>query len=97
MCSGLTLQATIEDCWERSQTKLGSSKDYPEEIDREDFSILSNNEQTNPLYASWTKVFVPYCDGGLHAGSKLATISYKGTDLHFRGANNTIAHFDYLQ
>ena len=43
MCSGLTLQATIEDCWKRAQTKLGSSKAYPEEISLEDFSVLSSN------------------------------------------------------
>lgn len=58
---------------------------------------MSNNEDTNPLYASWTKVYIPYCDGGLHQGSKQSPISFKGTNLYFRGANNTKAHFNYLQ
>lgn len=65
-------------------------------MDFDDFSVLSNDENANPLYASWTKVYVPYCDGSLHQGSKLSPISYKGSNLYFRGANNTIAQFNYL-
>ena len=60
------------------------------------FSVLSNDVDSNPMYWSWTKVFVPYCDGSLHQGSKIQPISYKGKNLFFRGANNTLAQFNYL-
>ena len=57
---------------------------------------MSNNEKNNPLYYSWTKVYIPYCDGVLHQGTREAPIDYKQTKLYLRGMNNTLAHFKYL-
>ena len=39
---------------------------------------------------------MPYCDGSVHQGSRLSPINYKDRDLYFRGSNNTLAHFAYL-
>jgi hypothetical protein len=41
-------------------------------------------------------VFVPYCDGSVHQGSKLEPITYKEKQIYFRGSNNTIALFNFL-
>lgn len=57
---------------------------------------MSNNQLNNPLYYDWTKVYIPYCDGVLHQGSKSAPIDYKGSKLYLRGMNNTFVHFEYL-
>jgi len=39
---------------------------------------------------------IPYCDGTFHEGTRKAGIDYKNTTLYFRGSNNTLTHFDYL-
>lgn len=90
MCSGMTLEQTLSDCVQRSKTPLGSSKLYELTIDLADFTIMSNLERVNPLYYNWTKVFVPYCDGVLHQGTRASSIPYQGTNLFFRGMNSTL-------
>lgn len=57
---------------------------------------MSNDEDVNPLYSTWTKIYIPYCDGVLHQGTKLNPIDFKGTQLYLRGMNNTLEHFKYL-
>ena len=37
-----------------------------------------------------------YCDGAFHQGNTKEPYSYKDTDLYFRGAVNTRAHFQYI-
>lgn len=75
---------------------MGSSNGYIQSRDFNEFTVLSNDESINPLYARWTKVYVPYCDGVLHQGSRNLSIEYKGTQLYLRGMENTRAHFAYL-
>lgn len=43
MCFGSDLASTIENCYNRSKTSLGSSKSYSQTKDLNDFSIMSNN------------------------------------------------------
>lgn len=59
-------------------------------------SIISGNKTTNPLYYDWNRVIIKYCDGSLHQGTRAAPVNYKNVDLYFRGANNTLQHFEYL-
>lgn len=80
----------------RSKTDLGSSIKYPQTKDLNHFTIMSNLKNVNPLYWTWTKVYIPYCDGVVHHGTKFNPISYKGTQLYLRGMNNTLLHFSYL-
>ena len=94
-CGGLNISATIESCYERSMTKLGSSKEYAPTINSQG-GILSMSNTTNPHFWNWTKVFVPYCDGSFHQGSRREGVNYKNTTLYFRGSNNTLEHFKYL-
>lgn len=37
-----------------------------------------------------------YCDGSMHQGNNPDSVRYKDTELYFRGAVNTRAHFKYL-
>ena len=37
-----------------------------------------------------------YCDGATHLRTRDEPISYKGKNLYFRGTNNTMEHFRYL-
>lgn len=53
--------------------------------------MLSDN--SNNFLASATKIFLKYCDGSGHQGSKTNGIAYKDTILYFRGHNITIAQF----
>ena len=85
----------LDYCYKRSFTNLGSSSGYPKERSFDSFSYLSSDAEVNP-FKNWNKIFVPYCDGGLHQGSRLEPIKYKDSSLYFRGANNTLAHFAYL-
>lgn len=40
----------------------------------------------NPLLASFTQVYVRYCDGGYYSGERMAPVTYNGNStLHFRG------------
>ena len=93
-CSGFNLEQTLESCYQRSKTDLGSSKDYKDEI-----IVHGGYLSTDPSlskFASWTKVIIMYCDGSLHQGSNPSPVKYKDIELYFRGADNTRSHFKYL-
>jgi hypothetical protein len=93
MCGGQSLSEAIDSCYNRSLTSLGSSKKYAPTKDSNAVALLSFDEDINPLYYNWNKIFIPYCDGTFHQGSARNPIQYKGVNLFFRGSNNTIAHF----
>ena len=66
----------LEQCYLRSKTVLGSSKDYTPTLDNEVLKFyLSSSEQTNPLMFNWNTVLVKYCDGSSYAGDAIQ--SYK--------------------
>jgi hypothetical protein len=95
-CGGASLANTLESCYQRSRTDLGSSANYPATRIFSNRGILSGTREVNPLFFDWTKVFIPYCDGSLHQGTRLQPVSYKGVDLYFRGANNSVQQFEAL-
>ena len=95
-CMGSTLNNVLEDCVKRAKNHLGSSDKYPEKMNYENVSLLSGNKTINPLYYGWNRVFIKYCDGSLHQGTRASPIAYKDMNLYFRGANNTLEHFKYL-
>ena len=56
------------DCLERSRTRLGSTKSYPESMG---FSgVLSDDPDINPDFHNWNMVYVIYCDGASFAGDR---------------------------
>ena len=92
-CGGSTLSNTLESCFSRSKTALGSSKGYAKTLDLGQ-GILSNN--VNNSFKTWTKVFLKYCDGAGHQGSRPVPFYYKGASLFFRGNNITYAQLNSL-
>lgn len=87
---------TLDSCYKRSSTNLGSSLKYPATRNYDKRGILSTVQSVNPGFYNWTKVYVPYCDGSLHQGSRNSTVSYKGKELYFRGSNNTLETLRHL-
>jgi hypothetical protein len=59
---------SLEDCWKRSKTELGSSTSYPPTMDYNG-EFLSTDPVQNPLTYNWNQVVMKYCDGGSFAGN----------------------------
>ena len=60
-CSGV-------ECYNRSLTKLGSTKFWPDSYPLEGF--LSDDPTVNPDFYNWNVVYFIYCDGASFAGNK---------------------------
>jgi hypothetical protein len=74
---------------------FGSSALWPETIDNNP-AIQGFLALNDTLYQNWTKVLFAYCDGAFHQGDSISPVSYKGTQLYFRGARITRSHFKWL-
>ena len=90
------------DCASRAETELGSSNTsfYPLDIDYGTFSgpatfkLLQANATFNPTAWNWTRIYLPYLDGGSQTGDldapvvvplgggKTRTIYYRGRRIH---------------
>ena len=92
-CSSTDLGKTIESCYQRSRTFLGSSKYWPQQ--NQFYGILSNDPSKN-IFANWTKAVFVYCDGAFHQGNSNSSIKYKDAELFFRGSLITKANFKFL-
>ena len=94
-CWGVnSISETIESCYQRSKTDLGSSSNYPPTISL-GHGLLSVNDQNN--FKNWTRVYLKYCTGTGHQGTKKNPIPYKGTNLFFRGHNVTVSLLNLLE
>ena len=90
------MDKTLESCYQRSKTLLGSSKYWPEEFTEQMAQgYLSMDPKINP-FATWTKFIFGYCDGSQHQGYNSQPIKYKDTQLYFRGSAITRSHFDWI-
>lgn len=56
-----------KDCYNRSQTDLGSSKSWPKNTALNGF--LSDNKKINPDFYNWNIVYLMYCDGASFASN----------------------------
>jgi hypothetical protein len=69
-------------------------------MERAQYMNLLRRDETNPL-KDWNLVFVPYCTGDVHTGSKVATYESPdgGAPLTYRhvGYDNTLAIVDWLK
>ena len=88
---------TIEDCWARSFTALGSSKfmhriaNQKTASDRANYflqlteagGIMSASCAINPSFCEFNKVIIPYCDGFSFAGDRSEVITFRGKPLFF--------------
>ncbi len=84
---------TVEECFARSITSIGSSKSYEKIITSDSKGgIINSNETSNPNFHSWTRVWVPYCDGTSWSGNLNKPIVNKNNKtIHYRGRANMIA------
>lgn len=87
-CGSPTLADTLENCYRRSKTPLGSTKQAEPTIDLNGYGILSPSQKDNFAFYDWTKIAVIYCDGHEFAGHRDNPIPYKDAKLHFRGSRN---------
>ena len=76
-CGQPTLSATLESCYKRSFTGLGSTKNSAKLLDLTGKGMLSTWEKENPMFYDWTKIGVTYCDGSEYVGYRENPISYK--------------------
>ena len=93
-CGSPDLSSTIESCYQRSKSFLGSSKPFPYILNITD-GILSNSPSND--FRSATKVLLLYCDGAGHQGYRANPLPYKDANLYFRGTNITIAQLNSLE
>ena len=88
--------ADLEHCVSRANTSLGSSARvfWPESLDLDaenPYMGFSRSLEENPLLASWTHVFLVYCDGAYFSGSNATPTHVGDTILHFRGRDIFLA------
>lgn len=62
------------NCAVRAKSALGSSTYWSSTFDDTD-NVLSADPSVNPLFATWTHVFVPYCSGDVHVGTRQAVVN----------------------
>lgn len=93
-CGAQDLPTTLESCYQRSSTDFGSSSKYPSSFTFGQ-GILSNNLKN--YFHNFTKVYLKYCDGSGHQGTRSNPVIYKGKNLYFRGQNLTISALNHLE
>ena len=96
-CVESTLEKSFESCFNRSFTTDGTSKYYEDTLDLNINGYLSPLKEVNPVFHDWTKVLFQYCDGFFSLSQRSDPINVNGKDLYFRGVNNIMASFKYLE
>ena len=90
-----------QECEARANTSLGSSKGYNATSTAVmlEQGYLSNDPRTNPLFAGFTKVYIPYGDGASQLGDVAApiTVTPGAPPIFFRGARVLRAMIEFLK
>ena len=87
---------SYEDCLARSNTDIGSSKNWPlsgvPSMDGGSNGMFSNNCTINPQFCKVSMFHFNYCDGASHAGHQdhaiPVTKNNQSYELYFRGQDN---------
>ncbi|XP_065840834.1 uncharacterized protein [Oscarella lobularis] len=82
------------DCYDRSNTPLGSSTSYGPTESLSGF--LDDDPKLNPKFANWTVIFIKYCDGATYSGNKDDPVVVYGKKLYFRGYRILVTVFEHL-
>lgn len=108
-CSSKVYNSTLESCYKRTETYLGSSNGSVYQKIANYFGIkkivlfkrfasaFSSDSSYNPTFHNWNKVFMSYCDGRGFLGSNKDPIEYKDKNFYFRGYNNVVGVLDYIK
>ncbi|CAM0885588.1 unnamed protein product [Alopecurus aequalis] len=75
--------STVNDCSNRRFSALGSSN-FMKPIWFAGSGILDTNQQLNPDFYNWNKVFIRYCDGASFSGDTEGR-AQDGSTIYFRG------------
>ncbi|KAM0856916.1 hypothetical protein ACQ4PT_048822 [Festuca glaucescens] len=86
--------STLKDCSNRKMSALGSSN-FMKPILFAGAGILGSDQQLNPDFYNWNKVYVRYCDGASFSGDAEGR-AQDGSILHFRGLHIYEAVIDEL-
>lgn len=92
----------LESCYNRISTEYGTSNSsYWGENNTNitsygAFGWFSSMEEYNPFFYSYNKVELISCDGSNFISSIEEPLYYNGTALYFRGMNNTLSTFEWL-
>eukprot|EP01124_Arcella_intermedia_P010495 TRINITY_DN1699_c0_g1_i1.p1 TRINITY_DN1699_c0_g1~~TRINITY_DN1699_c0_g1_i1.p1 ORF type:complete len:359 (+),score=55.83 TRINITY_DN1699_c0_g1_i1:27-1103(+) len=86
---------SLDNCYARSKTKLGSSTSYTQ-TQNLGGGYFSTDPTINPLMYNWNKVLFKYCDGTFYTGNNQSVTNYNGNPLYFRGFRNAIAMYNKL-
>lgn len=62
------------DCAARAQTALGSSKQWPSTFEQDD-NVLSSDAKVNPMFFDAHHVYIPYCTGDVHSGTRSSALN----------------------
>ena len=81
-------------CLTRSNTSLGSSNSFKDQILTVGEGELSGNATDNPHFYTFSAINPIYCDGGCFAGVKDDVVD--GTNLYSRGRHNLEATLDVV-
>ncbi len=91
----------LASCLQRTTTEFGSSSEWGENgttvTNNDGLGWFSSDETYNPKFWDWNKIVVKYCDGSNNQGYLEDPILYEGTNLWFRGHNNTYSMFEYAR
>jgi len=78
---------TVEACnaWAaaKGSSSFLSERIWPERVD----DLLNAQEDYNPDFFDWAKLYVPYCSGDMHSGQRMMSISDLGGPYYFAGHN----------
>jgi len=72
-----------QDCLGRSNTFLGSSKNWPNTYEAN--GPMSMDCSNNPDFCNYNKVFIRYCDGNSFSGNREEPLVVNEKPLYFRG------------
>lgn len=75
---------SLQQCYDRSFTGLGSTNGYPRSINL-GRGYFSDQSSDNPMMYTWNKIFLVYCDGASFAGNNDTVTVVNGRPLYFRG------------
>eukprot|EP00052_Salpingoeca_macrocollata_P021749 m.187067 g.187067 ORF g.187067 m.187067 type:complete len:401 (-) comp21615_c0_seq2:1536-2738(-) len=75
---------SLDSCYERAHTDLGSSAKYPANSSLSG-GYFDSDPAVNPQMYNWNMIFMRYCDGNSFSGNNASTTEYKGMTLHWRG------------
>lgn len=91
----------LESCLSRASIYLGTSKYLPKNntvmFASDPLGYLSSSAEYNPKFWNWHKIGINYCDGSHHQGYAKEPYIVNGSEIWFRGYNNTMGVFEWAR